>query len=61
VIKMNTSDIAALRHPTSTEPDVNLTEDKSYAVVVSMAQCAENLRRAQERFIKMQLELSRLL
>jgi len=59
---MNKSDIAALRHPTSTEPDVfSFWGNPSYAVVVSLEDAAENLRIARERFIQRQLEQSHLL
>ena len=57
---MKQIDIAALRHPSSDKaPD--FAETKSYAIVVDMTRCMENLRIAQERFIKKQLELSHLL
>lgn len=56
VIKMKKSDIVAMRHPTSTEPDMGLSEVKSYAIVVSLVDAAENMRIAQERFMKTQLE-----
>ena len=58
---MKRSDINKLRHPTSAEPDMGLTEVNSYAVVVSLANAAENVRIARELFIKKQLEQFRLL
>ncbi len=61
VIKMKKSDIVAMRHPTSTEPDMVLTEVKSYAIIVSLADAAENVRIAQERFIRQQMELFHML
>lgn len=60
VIKMKKSDIVAMRHPTSTEPDM-VTEVKSYAIIVSLADAAENVRIAQERFIRQQMELFHML
>jgi hypothetical protein len=54
---MKKSDIDALRHPSATEPQpCDLDEDSSYVVVVSLTDAVENVRIAQERFMKMQLE-----
>jgi hypothetical protein len=54
---MKKPDIDAFRHPTSAEPTPSeFNEDNSYAIIVSLTDEAENLRIAQERFMKMQLE-----
>lgn len=56
---MKKVDVVTLRHPGLEKQD--LREVNSYAVVVSMDKCEENLRVAQELFIKRQLENFRLL
>ncbi|MBO4480739.1 MAG: hypothetical protein J5742_03930 [Alphaproteobacteria bacterium] len=53
---MRKLDIATLRHPTSESETNILSERESCVVIVSPAQYAENMRIAQERFIRMQLE-----
>lgn len=58
---MKKSDIVSMRHPSSAEPELDLVENHSYAVIVSLDDAAENLRHAKERFIKMQMEQFRLL
>lgn len=57
---MKKLNIAAMRHPTSEEP-VSETEHDSYAIIVDMSECENNVRIARERFMKMQMEQLRLL
>ena len=59
---MKKLDIAAMRHPTSSQQELDImAEPKSYAIVVDMSECEKNVRIAQERFMIMQMEQLRLL